>query len=233
MNWLRSPRQWLAVAAVAIVVQTLVLLILSPSLTRAAAVIVAALFASLLLRGSRCAWAVVLVGAGAQVIDSAASSGNYWNLAIGSIVSICLLAPASVQYIWTQRPSRRVWNLTIPLERVYASVKVAAYGVLARVAEWESDAFDTSSTSKPRSYRVLLWRLGVGCLALLMLVGITYNWQHGSGQGSPVVSVIADVAWVCYALVQLAFFLAVLVIVCRYFATPKIFHESSQSSHDK
>jgi hypothetical protein len=228
MNTLRRNTRWLVVAAMVLVGQTLVLFILGPSFTKAASIAVAVLFASLMWKGSRFAWTVVLIGAVGQFVSSAIET-EYFSLAAGGVVVLCLLAPASVRFVWTRRPNRGGGRPQPTVKRGYEKVKTLAYGFLSRVAEWENGALETDATDKQRSYRLLIWRLGVVCLLLLVLVGLTYNWQHGSGRESPVVSVIANLTWTFYALVQLAFIAVTIVAVYQHFASSRIPSKGSRS----
>ena len=49
---------------------------------------------------------------------------------------------------------------------------------------------------------------------LIAVVGLTYEWQHGSGGGKFFVDVIATVGWNLYLVVQIAFIAA--IVVARY-----------------
>ena len=62
-----------------------------------------------------------------------------------------------------------------------------------------SSTLDSNAKSESKTLTVLIWRLGVGCVFLVLLVGATYNWEHGSGQHSAIVAAIAGAAWLCYA----------------------------------
>lgn len=135
MNGLRRPPGWLAAAALVLVSQTLVSFALDPSLTKAASIAVAVLFASLMLWGSRIAWVVALTSAGGQIASSAISTESYWALAAGVVVFICLLVPHSLRFIWTQRPYPRAGRLQLAVKGPYGRVKASAYGLLARVAK--------------------------------------------------------------------------------------------------
>jgi len=218
----RRPPWLLLVAVVGIIGQTLVLFALGPSLVKAASVVVAALFAALMLRGSRLAWGVVLIGAAGQLVSSATLAEGSWALVAGGALVVCLIAPPSVQFVWTQRPHREAGVLQLTVKGSYERIRALAYGALARVAQWENSASGTDSRPAQRSYGVLVWRLGVGCVLLLLLVGATYSWQQGSGRDSGIVHAIASVTWTCYALVQLAFIAVVLMAVHQHFTTSRV-----------
>jgi hypothetical protein len=217
MNALKQPPSWLAIAAVMIVGQTSVLFALDPSLAKAASIAVAMLLVSLIVWGSRFAWVIVLIGAGSQLVSSAISTEDYWTLAASAIVFICLLVPPSVRFVWTKQPHRSVEGLQVVVKRPYERLKVSAYGMLAWLAEWENGDPGTNTTHKQRSYRLLIWRLGVACVLLLILVGVTYDWQQGSGHDSLIINVIASVTWTCYAFLQLAFIAISLIALVRHF----------------
>jgi hypothetical protein len=56
-------------------------------------------------------------------------------------------------------------------------------------------------------------------LLLLLLVGVTYNWEHGSGRGSAVAGAVASATWTCYACVQILFFVTLIWVAYRNFHT--------------
>jgi len=71
-----------------------------------------------------------------------------------------------------------------------------------------------------RSYRVGLWRLGIACVVLLFLGGVTVNWQESSGGDSSVLDVVGNIIWICYVFAQLTF-IALVVLAVRGFITAK------------
>jgi amino acid permease len=105
----------------------------------------------------------------------------------------------------------------LTIKKFYEKIRISAYGLLATIAEWEIQESGTNAARKQRSYRLLVWRLGVACVLLLVAVGATYDWQQGSGHDSPVVNAIASITWLCYALVQIAFIVVAVIAVCRHF----------------
>lgn len=98
-----SPPKYLLGVSVAAFVRTLVPFISAPSIVGASGIAVAVGFAWLLLRGSRFAWVVLLVGAVGDIVDSAASMEPDWVLVCGIIMSVGLLMPISVRYVWKDR----------------------------------------------------------------------------------------------------------------------------------
>lgn len=95
-------------------------------------------------------------------------------------------------------------------------LKIVLGGLLASLAGWDLREGHANEARDRRSYKLLLWRLGVGCVLLLVLVGATYDWEQGSGGGSPVVAAIARATWIIYAIVQLAFLSAAVVAIYRH-----------------
>jgi len=82
-------------------------------------------------------------------------------------------------------------------------VMTLPYRVLAWVAEWEADSRSARASITARSYRLLIWRLGVSAVLLLILTGAITSWHEGSGQNSVLAAVLAQVTWTSYAIVQL------------------------------
>lgn len=217
MKSIQHSALWLTIAIVLLVGQTLVQFVRTPTAVGALSVGVAVFFASLLSRGSKFAWVVLLVGAIGQFVIAALSTADYGSLAVGSVAAICLLAPPSVRIIWFQPSHQRVGVLSLPVERSHERVRAWAWGILLRVADWENEGTAESATHQQRSYRLLLWRLGVGCVLLLVLVGLTETWAQGAESINGIALVVAGVVWVCYAVVQLAFIAAVIVAVYRHY----------------
>jgi xanthosine utilization system XapX-like protein len=213
---MRAPR-WLKIAAVVLVGQTLVKFAVAPNLVAAAALAVGVVIALLVLRGNRLAWAVALVGAAGQLIDSLISTEHYWTLSVGGIAAVSLLAPSSVRYVWSRRPHRHAGPLPLLVKGRYDRIVASVYDVIARTADWETGQLSSSTASMQRSYKLLLWRLGVGCIGLFALYAAAYEWQHGSGDGSPIVNVIASATRVCYVLVQVVFIAVSLIAAYQHF----------------
>jgi hypothetical protein len=209
---------WLLAAAVVLAGQALALFAADPSMVRAAAVAVAVIVVSCVLIGSRVAWTIALVGALGQAGQSAKEP---WALAVGVIAAICLLVPASLRFIWRQR-SRRGLGSVVNMQALRDGVKRRSYGLVSRLAQWDAQEPDVDRPRRARRLGVLIWRLGVFSFFLLLLVGATYNWQHGSGEGSTAVDVIASVTWISYAVVQLAFIGVVIVALYQQWLSQRI-----------
>ena len=214
---LRGVPQWVVCGAAILSGQTLVLFALSPDLIRLGALLVAALVAWLLLRGSRIAWGVALVGAIWQVGNAIISDAHYWEVAIGGIATACLLMPSSIRFVWTDRAPHG-GALERPGVFVKGNGKVAAilYAALAQFAGRDRPDTRPEAGRNARSYGMLVWRLGVACVLLLVAVGVTYNWQHGSGEGSGIANLVASLTWTCYAVVQVAFIVVGLIAGYQY-----------------
>lgn len=212
----RSP-WWLVVASVALAGQVLTLFVGRPSLVGASAIAVAAALLTLMLSGSRFAWTVVLIGAVGQIVNAVSSSEYDLVLAaLGCLVSICLLVPSSVRFVWRESSHRQPGRLRLAVAGPYARIKVSAYGAFASLAAWEDGEFRSDSVRKRRSYRMLIWHLGVGCVLLLLLLGVVHSLRPDAGGDSAVINVIARVTWICYALVQLTFIGVVLIAIYQH-----------------
>lgn len=229
MKALRQLPWPLALAVVVIVGQTLALFALGPSLTTATSIALAVLVVAFILRGSRFAWVVALTGASGQLVSSVVSTGDVWALAVGGIIAVCLLAPPAVRFVWIERSNRRAGRMQLAVKSFYERAKASAYGLLARVAGWDREEFGIGTTHTQRSYGVLIWRLGVGCVLLLVLLGLIHEWREGSGGDAPIVNIIASVTWTFYTLVQLTFVVVSIMALYRYFTTLRAFRRSSRS----
>lgn len=213
----RLPK-WLLIAATLLVAQLLVSVGLDPQskdLIRAAVGIV---LVGLLIWGSRVAWAVVVLGTLYQIGSSLHSA--QWRLVTGVAIALGLLAPSSMRYIWmaqAQQKSRRMGQSTLGL---YARIRTWAYAMAYQLVGWEEADGNQENPMPQRSYRVGLWRLGIACVVLLFLGGVTVNWQESSGGDSSVLDVVGNIIWICYVFAQLTF-IALVVLAVRGFITAK------------
>jgi hypothetical protein len=222
---------WLVIGAAVIVGQTLLSFASGPSTIKATSIVVSLFFAALMLRASRFAWVVILTGAAGQMASSVLSTDPHWiSVATGTIAVACLLLPSSVRYVWSPSSHQRAGWLQRAVKRPSLSIKNAALRLLAQVAQWKDG--ETDPTRK-RSYGVLIWRLGIGCVMLLFLFGIAYNWQQGSGHDSSIVDIFVNVTWTCYALTQLAFIGVSAVAIYQHFTTLRVGGKITKSTRMK
>jgi hypothetical protein len=200
-------------AAISVLGEALVLFVLTPGLIEASSIMVSALFVWLLLRGSRFAWTVLLIGVLDQIALAGALDARPWEVAAEAIAAVGLLAPPSFRFVWAQHPRRPSGRLQTAARRPYKWVRASAYSALCRIAEWED-----RGPGRRRSYGLLLWRLGVACVLLLPAVGLTYGWQQDFDGHNHIINAIAKLTWACYALVQLTFIVFALIAVYRHLA---------------
>ncbi len=228
MNFLKRAPWGLTVAAITIVIQTLLSFAFDPSILKATSIPVSLFFAALMLLGSRFAWMIILISAAGQLLGLATADRQWGELAASGIVAVCILVPPSVRYVWSRRPNQRAEG-SQPAIKLFYEMKVVPLRVLAWVAEWEDGKLEPGVTRKPRSYRLLIWRLGVGCVILFLLFGAAYNWQQGSGSDKSIANVLVSVTWAAYILVQLIFIVFSMIAAYQYLAGLKEDSESSQS----
>ena len=194
------PR-WLLIAVAVLIAQLLASVVLDPQPRDLIRTAVGILLVGLLIRGSRVAWIVLVLGTLYQIGSSL--NGAQWHLITGIAVASCLFAPSSIRYAWkvrTRQSPRCVGQSTLEL---YVRMRTSAYAIAFRLVGWGEG--DQKSPLRQRSYRTGLWRFGIACIALLLLGGATVNWQESTGGDSPVLDVVGNVIWICYLFVQLTF----------------------------
>lgn len=221
MRVLKHATGWLLSAAVVMTCQTLVLFALNPGLVEAAFILVAALFAWFLLRGSRLAWGLVLLGVADQLVSSGLSLEHPWELVVDGIVVVCLLVPSSVRFIWTQPPKRQSRKRWLKTGKAITRVRALVSRMFLRLAGWNDAKSEMGSFSRQRSYGTLILRLGMACVSLFLLAAMAYEWQHDSGHGAAVANIAATVSWDIYVVVQLGFIVVVGIALYRHFSNSR------------
>lgn len=212
-------RVWLGVVGCLVIGQALGTMIGDPSLFHASAMAVGIGIIWLMLRASRIAWTVVLFAVVVELVEGVASGVRWFNTAIGIVSVLCLLAPSSIRYVWRPRPPTLRRRLPWSLRQRYQGGAAASYRVLAFVASWEDGSRGQPSVELQRSYRVLLWRLGVASATLLILFAATNGW-YDSTNDSLVVSIVARIIRVSYVFVQVAFIAVLVIAIGHYLLTP-------------
>ena len=116
------------------------------------------------------------------------------------------------------------WQQRIPTMRQKAKSasevgRTLAFGLLFRLAAWNKEE-QMASAPKHRSYKALIWRLGLACVLLFALVGITDKWQQSAGN-SLIAHVVATITWDLYVFAQLGFVAVLVLAMHRYFSNPR------------
>lgn len=196
----RSP--WLAVAAVLVVGEAILLLVSgAPTLLHLSAVGVALVLALFLLRGNRVAWLITATGGLAQLISAIAETHLVPTIS-SAIIVLALVTNSSRALVWDRRS---VGAREVPTPTVGSgtnSIRSVGYYWLARLSGWEAQI--VSPAGEPRTYGALLFRLFFLCILLLILVGATTSWHEGSGHGNAIVDILSKTIWAGYVCVQTA-----------------------------
>lgn len=203
---------WLAAAAIVLVTQSLVSIGLDPQPIDLTRVALGLLLVALLLLGSRLAWMVLLLGTLYQIASSAVDDSQV-RLVVGVAIALCLLSPSAIRYVWTAGVQHRPRWIGQRMLELYVRIRTSAYVVAARLVGWGGER-DRDVPLVQRSYSAGLWRLGIGCLVLLLLGGLTVNWQERTGGATPVLNIAEGVVWIFYVVTQAAF-LALAVLAMR------------------
>lgn len=151
----------------------------------------------LLLRRSRIAWGLQLLGAVSEITVVFSASHPLWPAVTSVIVAGCLLMPTSRTYVWSKKPRRK-----------YSGWRVG--GWLGRLFGFSAELEGEAQRKAPR-FRTIVWILVIWVVVLLPLVGTLEKFNNGSARGSEVVDVLWHVAWVGWnlgllALVAMLFF---------------------------
>src|SRR5262245_37151319 len=155
---------WALVAAVAFSSQAFVMLIDNLGWIQVAALGVVALVGAFLLRGSRVAWSIAVIGAAGQLVEAIFASQPIWVGILNAAVLICLFVPPSIRFVWEKSPDR---SRRTRLGKTQQKVHELFYRFLAVAAGWENSLKEEGQQRPSRSYRTLIWRLGTSTVLLL------------------------------------------------------------------
>jgi hypothetical protein len=198
--------------------QDLVAFILFPiTALSAVSVGITVLLAWFLLRGSRVAWVLAVLLAAAQLAGPLTQNQPMWVAGIAAIFLACLLAPPLRAFVWTegQRRARASGLWLSATQRLYDRLMARVYGWVARVSEpGGRPAKENEAADKPRGKLIVL--LVVCVLILDPLVGMLYDFHHGSRRGSVIVDVLWRVVWIGYTFVRLALIVLLAMAAYRY-----------------
>ncbi len=216
------PPRGLAVAASLVVAESLVLFI-SKALTglNFLQLGVALLLGLFLLRGSRIAWVLTILGSVIQCASLLSESQPWWALCATPILLVALLAPTSTRFVWTEESQRPAPPFFSAVQTFSERIVALSYIGVARVARWEDDLHGDDLGGEPRRYGLLIWRLGVAAVFLFLLGGTIGVWQEGSARNSLIVDILASVTWISYFAAQLAFIGALAFAAYSYVTTRK------------
>jgi hypothetical protein len=180
-----------------IVVETLVLLTLSPPMNAVSIGLIAViiLLAGLLLLGSKIAWVFWLIGAASALVGPLLFHQPIWGMGTGILVLICLLVPASRSFVWSPKPW--LW-----------SNRPGIY-LLARLNEFQNLIEET----RQRIHRTL-FALGFGILLAAPLINRLEDYHYGGGQDQPAIDALWAVVSSGYLCAKLGF--AALLAVAAY-----------------
>jgi hypothetical protein len=198
-NTFRLPA-WLWIAVAVLVVERAVLLTLPPVTVLSAVVLAfSALIVWLLLRGSRVAWIVAVFSSAAQLTAPFTSGQPVWVTVPAAIILVCLLAPASREYIWAASQQRKLRRQGRSVQESYSKLRSLPYGWAARLP-----ALERQAAEGPRNRGKLILLLSISIFIAAPLVGVLYRFHHGAGSGSLIVDVLWHVIWIVYSLTLFA-----------------------------
>jgi hypothetical protein len=182
----------------------------APSMLRAAAVGVAVVLGWYVLQGSRIAWSFILVDAVGGFGQTLIAKGLSWELVFYVPIIVGLSVPVSFRFVWRGREETLPRVQRVPLLH---EVQTAMYRAFAYLVSWESGV-KREGPWDAQGYRSILGRVGLFTLLSLPLVVTTYQWEQNSA--SPLASVLADVAWTIYAILQIIFIVLCAMGLYRY-----------------
>lgn len=203
------PPRWLVVAAVVILAQLIVSIGVDLQSSDVSRVALGILLVGLLLWGSRVAWVIIFLGVLYQIGSSVDSA--QWRLVTGAVITLCLFAPSSTRYVWMTPVEQKSGWMGHRALGMYLRIRTSAYAITNWFVGWNDG--EGEQELRRRSYRVGLWRFGLACLVLLLLGGVTVNWQESTGGDSTLLNIVENVIWICYVLAQLAFIVLVVLAV--------------------
>lgn len=169
------------------------------------------LLVGLLLWGSRVAWAILFLGVLYQIFSSVYIA--QWRIVTGIAIAACLVAPASLRYVWQTPVEQKSGWMGHRIFELYLRVRNPVYAIARRILGWDGDENHEHVPLLQRSYYVGLWRLGIGCFVLFALAGAFGLWNESTESSILPLRIIAGFTWVCYLVTQLCFILLVVLAI--------------------
>jgi hypothetical protein len=127
----------------------------------------------------------------------------HWDLPLYAVMVAGLSLPTSLRFVWRRDDPR---TSHAQLGGVVGKAQEAMYRAFTFLVSWESGV-KREGPWDAEGYRSMLGRIGLFTLFSLPLVVATYRWEQNST--SPLASLLADVAWTVYAILQVTF-----IVVC-------------------
>lgn len=184
----------------------------------ALSIAIAVLLAGFLARGSRIAWLIAALGAATGFAAPVAWHESWWVLLPSVVIGICLIAPASMDFVWKDRPVRPsdkwIASARLGFRRVEASSTTLSLNRgLMRLGVYRPD-------SRPLvKLQSLLAAVAVATAALFVLMGAVAEWHHGGGSDSVGVDVLWWVVWIVYTLAKLILVGVLLVTIYQWYVS--------------
>jgi hypothetical protein len=162
---------------------------------------------------SRITWLLALMWASGQIVGSVLLNERLWLILPAGVVFVCLTRSSSRQFIWSSaRPGVLIVQ---PGAQQRGRALYVCYGTFTTYVHRASSLCHTM-VRDTRNLGRLIGLIVVSLIVLYPLVGVVYNFQHGSGRGSVLVDILWHVVWLCYAVAQVALVIVVILAVYRY-----------------
>lgn len=195
---------WLSVAGILSLGSAGGVFFREPRAITGAYLLIMAMISIAAVRGSRIGWGLLLLIAITVLVEFVLSAQSGLRAAVWGGIALALLMPASLRFVWRGPRQAPIARLPI-LSRYWVAARVALYGAVGLLAQWESGEEEGEADHK-RSFSVLLWRLGYGSAALFFVYVLTFNIQSSDhGNGVSVVDVVVAISRAGFVICALLF----------------------------
>jgi hypothetical protein len=163
---------------------------------------------------SRITWLLALIWAIGQIVGSVMLDEHLWLIFPAGVALVCLMLSSSRLFIWSSTRSGSLLFRSDTQQWRGHALSVL-YGTFITYVH-SAVGLSHTITRDTRKLGRIIGLIVASLIVLYPLVGLVYNFQHGSGRGSILVDILWHLVWLCYVIAQVVLVIVVILAVYRY-----------------